>query len=111
VHLYFSHLMNRLDNSPFAAVLADGMARMQHLLWRTVPLNCPPSSSITLDKSNRALLGRIVKLLNIARFVPNCATCSKEDAVAWLLKNPAQLATIAKAEACSQPATLADFDT
>ena len=103
--------MNRLDGSPYAAVLADGMARLRHLLWRTVPLNCPPASSFTLDKSKRALRGRIMKLLNVAKFVPDCATCSKTDAVAWLLKNPAQLAAIAKAESCSQPATLADFDT
>ena len=111
MRLYFSHLMRRLDSSPYAAVVADGVAGMRHLLWRTVPLDCPPSSSITLHKSSRALRGRIMKLLNIAKFVPNCATCSKEDAVAWLLKNPAQLAAIAKAEACSQPVTLADFDT
>ncbi len=52
-----------------------------------------------------------MKLLNVVKFVPNVATCSKEDAVAWLLKNPPQLAAIVKAEACSQPATLADFDT
>ena len=103
--------MYRLDSSPYAAVLADDMARMRHLLWRTVPLNCPPVCSFTLDKGNRALRGRIMKLLNVAKFVPDCATSSKTDAVAWLLKNPAQLAAITKAESCSQPATLADFDT
>ena len=111
MRLYFSDLTYRLGSSPYAGVLADGMAGMRHLLWRTVPLNCPPASTITLDASSKALRRRIMKLLNIAKFVPNCATCSKEDAVAWLLKNPTQLAAIAKAEACSQPATLADFDT
>jgi hypothetical protein len=91
---------------------------MRHLLWRTVPFNCPPASSITLTigdffqaESRKALRGRIKKLLNVVKFVPNVATCSKDDAVAWLLKNPTQLAAIARAEACRQPASLADFDT
>ena len=52
-----------------------------------------------------------MKLLNIVKFVPSVATCSKDDAVAWLLKNPSLLSAIAKAESCGQPAAPADFDT
>ena len=103
--------MNRLDSSPYAAVLTDDMARMRHLLWRTVPLKCPSACTIVIEKSHRAVRGRVMKLLNVVKFVPNAATCSKDDAVAWLLKNPSLLSAIAKAESCGQPATPADFDT
>ena len=103
--------MNRLDSSPYAAVLTDGMARMRHLLWRTVPLKCPSACSIAIDNSNKALRGRVMKLLNVVKFVPNAATCSKDDAVAWLLKNPSLLSAVAKAESCGQPASPADFNT
>jgi len=87
------------------------MARMRHLLWRTVPLKCPSACPITLDKSNKTLRGRIMKLLNVVKFVPNAATCPKHDAVAWLLGSASQLSAIAIAESRSQPATAADFDT
>ena len=102
--------MIRLDSSPYAAVLTDGMARMRHLLWRTVPLKCPSACTIVIDKSHRAVRGRVMKLLNVMKFVPSVATCSKDDAVAWLLKNPSLLSAIAKAESCGQPAAPADFD-
>jgi hypothetical protein len=52
-----------------------------------------------------------MKLLNVVKFVPNVATCSKDDAVAWLLKNPSLLSAVAKAESCGQPASPADFNT
>ncbi len=103
--------MNRLDSSPYAAILTDGAARMRHLLWRTVPLKCPSACSIAIDKSNRPLRGRVMKLLNVVKFVPSVATCSKDDAVAWLLKNPSLLSAIARAESCGQPAAPADFNT
>jgi hypothetical protein len=103
--------MNRLDSSPYAAVLTDDMARMRHLLWRTVPLKCPSACTIVIDKGHRAVRGRVMKLLNVMKFVPNVATCSKDDAVAWLLKNPSLLSAIAKAESCGQPAAPADFNT
>jgi hypothetical protein len=106
-----SHLVIRLDSSPYAAVLTDGVARMRHLLWRTVPLKCPSACTIVIDKSNKALRGRVMKLLNVVKFVPSVATCSKDDAVAWLLKNPSLLSAIAKAESCGQPASPADFYT
>jgi hypothetical protein len=52
-----------------------------------------------------------MKLLNVVKFVPNAATCPKDDAVAWLLKNPSLLSAVAKAESCGQPASPADFST
>ena len=104
-------MLNRLDSSAYAAVLTDGMARMRHLLWRTVQFKCPSACTIVIDKSNKALRGGVMKLLNVVKFVPSVATCSKDDAVAWLLKNPSLLSAIAKAESCGQPAAPADFDT
>ena len=102
-------MLNRLDSSAYAAVLTDGMARMRHLLWRTVQFKCPSACTIAINE--RKLRGRVMKLLNIVKFVPSVATCSKDDAVAWLLKNPSLLSAIAKAESCGQPAAPADFDT
>ncbi len=103
------NVMSRLDGSPYAAALADDMARMRHLLWRTVPLKCPLPCHITF--SNKIVRRRIMKLLNVVKFVPNAATCSKHDAVAWLLGSASQLKDIAKAESRSQPVIAADFDT
>jgi hypothetical protein len=99
----------RLRDCPYAAVLADNMARMRHLLWRTVPLQCHSPSSIIIGKSSKALRTRIKELLNVMKFVPNVATASKDAATAWLLANN-QVSAIAKAASCTQPATAADFD-
>ena len=80
---------------------ADGWGVLQHML----PDIGPVHDALML------LRDRATKLLNVVKIVPSAATCSKDDAVAWLLKNPSQLSAIAKAESCGQPASPADFNT
>jgi hypothetical protein len=103
-------MMNRLEHSPHAAAFSDDMAKMQHLLWGTVTLKCLPAGCIAIDKFNKELRKRIVRLLNIMKFVPNVATCPQDEAVDWLLKNPTHLADFMTAVSCSQPATQGLFD-
>ena len=96
----------RLTACPYTAVLTDSMARMRHLMWRTVPLQCPAACSIVI--ADKTLRGRIMQLLNIVKLVPNAATCSEREAVSWLMTTPSQLSALAKAAKCSVPATDAD---
>ena len=104
----FPHIVCRLHGCPYAAVLADDMARTRHLMWRTVPLHCPSACCIVI--ADKALRGRVMQLLNAVKLVPNAATCSQSDAVSWLMTNPSQLSALAKAAKCSVPATDADVE-
>jgi hypothetical protein len=102
-------LAHRLASCPYAtAVAGDKMARMRHLIWRIVPLKCPSASPVIIN--DKALRGRIMKLINAVKFVPNAASAARGDAITWLLSSDTHLSTIAKAESCSQPATAADID-
>ncbi len=102
-------LAHRLARCPYAAAVAGNkMALMRHLIWRIVPLKCPSASPFIIN--DKALRGRIMKLINAVKFVPNAASVARGDAISWLLSSDAQLSTIAKAESCSQPATAADID-
>jgi hypothetical protein len=102
-------LAHRLASCPYAAAVAgDKMARMRHLIWRIVPLKRPSCSLVIIN--DKALRGRIMKLMNAVKFVPSAASAARGDAIMWLLSNDTQLSTIAKAESCSQPTTAADID-
>ena len=105
---FVSHIVCRLNGCPYAAVLRDDMARTRHLMWRTVPLHCPSACCIII--ADRALRGRVMQLLNAVKLVPNAATCSEREAVSWLMTNPSQLSSLAKAAKCSVPATDADVE-
>ena len=101
------NIVHRLGSCPYAAAFAeDKMARMRHLIWRTVPLKCPRPVII----NDRALRGRVMKLVNVVKFVPNAASAARGDAIAWMLSSAAELSAIAKAEECNQSATAADID-
>ena len=98
---------HRLAACPYSAVLANDTARMRHLLWRIVPLQCGAVSPIAV--ADRALRGRILNLLNIVKYVPNAATASESEALAWLMSRPPQLSLLARAARCSVPVTCADI--
>ena len=98
----------RLAACAYAAVLQHDTARMRHLLWRIVPLKCPPVSPIAI--TDRALRSRILQLLNVVKLVPNAATASESEAIAWLMSRPPQLSVMARAARCSVPATGADVE-
>ena len=104
--LHLADVVCRLSCCPYAAALANDMDRMRHLMWRTVPLQCPAACSIVI--ADKALRGRIMQLLNVVKLVPNAATCSEREAVSWLMTKPSQLSALAKAAKCSVPATDAD---
>lgn len=99
---------HRLAACPYSAVLADDTARMRHLLWRIVPLQCGAVSPIAV--ADRALRSRILQLLNVVKFVPHAATASESEASAWLMSKPPQLSLLAKAARCSVPVTGADIE-
>ena len=82
------------------------MARMRHLLWRTVPLRCPSLCPIII--SDKVLRARIMQMLEIVKLVPSAATASESDAVAWLVARPPQLSPLLRGFKCSVPATEAD---
>ena len=98
----------RLAACPYSAVLAHDTARMRHLLWRIVPLQCGAVSPIAV--ADRALRSRILQLLHVVRFVPHAATASESEAIAWLMSRPSQLSVLARAARCSVPATGADVE-
>jgi hypothetical protein len=101
----------RLSSCPYAAALTDDkMAHIRHLIWRIVPVKCSSASSVEIDVKSKAMRTRITGLVNVVKFVPNAASASREDAIAWLLSSTPQLSAIARAESCSQPATAADID-
>ena len=56
------------------------------------------------------LRGRILQVLNAVKFVPNAATASESEALAWLMSRPPQLSALARAARCSVPATCADIE-
>ena len=99
---------HRLAACPYSAVLADDTARMRHLLWRIVPLQCGAVSPIAV--ADRALRSRILQLLNVVKFVPHAATASESEASAWLMSKPPQLSLLARAARCSVPVTGADIE-
>jgi len=99
---------HRLAACLYSAVLTDDTARMRHLLWRIVPLQCAAVSPIAV--ADRALRGRILNLLNVVKLVPNAATASESEAIAWLMSRPPQLSVLARAARCSVPATGADVE-
>ena len=99
---------HRLAACPYSAVLADDTARMRHLVWRIVPLQCAAVSPIVI--ADRALRGRILQVLNAVKYVPNAATASESEALAWLMSRPPQLSALARAARCSVPATCADIE-
>ena len=81
---------------------------MRHLVWRIVPLQCAAVSPIVI--ADRALRGRILQVLNAVKYVPNAATASESEALAWLMSRPPQLSALARAARCSVPATCADIE-
>jgi hypothetical protein len=82
---------------------------MRHLVWRTVPLQCPSACSIVIV--DKALRSRILQLLHTTvKLIPNAATCSESDAVSWLMTKPSLLSALAKAAKCRLPATDADVE-
>ena len=81
---------------------ADGWCVLQHML---------PDIGPSVHDALMLLRDRATKLLNVVKIMPSVATCSKDDAVAWLLKKPSLLSAVAKAESCGQPASPADFNT
>ena len=99
---------HRLAACPYSAVLTDDTARMRHLLWRIVPLQCGAVSPIAV--ADRALRSRILQLLHVVKFVPHAATASESEASAWLMSKPLQLTLLAKAARCSVPVTGADIE-
>jgi hypothetical protein len=87
------------------------MARMRHLIWRTVP-KCP-SDSCPVIINDKALRVRVMNLVKVVKFVPNAAGATRDAAITWLLSHPhyyAQLPGLANGELCGQPVTAADFD-
>jgi hypothetical protein len=111
LRLRFSDLVRRLCSCPYAAALTCNMARMRHLLWHTVPLQCASSCCIAIDKkADKALQGRVMQLLNAVKFVPGAATASESDAASWLMANPSQLSALGKAAGCSVPASVTDVE-
>ena len=99
---------HRLAACPYSAVLADDTARMRHLVWRIVPLQCAAVSPIII--ADRALRSRILQLLHVVKFVPHAATASESEASAWLMSKPPQLSLLARAARCSVPVTGADIE-
>jgi hypothetical protein len=65
---------------------------------------------MVIDTKSKAMRTRITGLVNVGKLVPNAASASREDAIAWLLSSTPHLSAIARAESCSQPATAADID-
>jgi hypothetical protein len=103
--------VRRLCSCPYAAALTDDMARMRHLLWRTVPLRCASPCCIDVDKkADKALQNRVMQLLHAVKFVPSAVTAIESDAAAWLMANPPQLSAIAKAANRSVPANVKDVE-
>ena len=56
------------------------------------------------------LARRVLSVLNIVQKVPNAATASESEAIAWLLSSTQQLNLLARAAGCSVPATSADVE-
>jgi hypothetical protein len=59
--------------------------RVRHLLWRSVPLVCEPNDVIVTDDT---IKGTLIKMLLVAKNVPNAAHASQSEACSWLLKSP-----------------------
>ena len=93
---------------PYSAALQDDAARMRHLLWRSVPLRCAAVSPIVI--TDNKLARRVLSVLNIVQKVPNAATASESEAIAWLLSSTQQLNLLARSAGCSVPATSADVE-
>jgi hypothetical protein len=74
------------------------MSRMRHLLWRSGTHEFSSLCSIDIhDKSC------VMQMLHVVKFVPNAASASEADAIAWLLSKPSHLSTLAKAVSYDLP--------
>jgi hypothetical protein len=67
--------------------------RLRHLLWRSVPVICPPCS---VEVTNKSIKCDLIEMLRVAKMVPNAGHASEHEACSWLFKSPS-LETFVKA--------------
>ncbi len=85
--------MLRLKVCPYFSCLTSDSMRLRHLLWRSVPVICPPCGVEVTDK---AIKFDLVKMLHVAKMVPNAGHASEYEACSWLFNSPG-LETFVKA--------------
>ena len=87
--------------------------RLRHLLWRSVPVACPPCSVAITAPNN---MKRLIDMLNIVKLFPQTqpdgSPASESHAVSWLLQNYSLLQQLSQlvlpAGGSSVPETAAD---
>ena len=66
--------------------------RLRHLLWRSVPVDCPPCSVRITAPANTK---RLMQMLDIVKMFPQTqpdgSRASESHAVSWLLQNSSLL--------------------
>ena len=66
--------------------------RLRHLLWRSVPVDCPPCSVRITAPAN---MKRLMQMLDIVKMFPQTqpdgSRASESHAVSWLLQNSSLL--------------------
>jgi len=92
--------------------------RLRHLLWRSVPVDCPPCSvTITSPVNNKINnMKRLMQMLDIVKMFPQTqpdgSPASESHAVLWLLQNCLLLKQLSQlvlpAGGSSAPDTAAD---
>ena len=63
--------------------------RLRHLLWRSVPVDCPPSPvTVTLPSQMQHLMQMLEVGKLFPRKLPDGSPACESDAVSWLLQHP-----------------------
>ena len=87
--------------------------RLRHLLWRSVPVDCPPSPVTVISPSQ---MQHVMQMLDVGKLFPRAlpggSPASESDAVSWLLQHPPLLQKLSKvAGSSSVPADEAEMQT